>query len=803
MSLRRPLTESLEPRRLLAQLLANGDFAQDATGWTLAGGFRADSFFSTTAGRSNLGYAYLAAADGSLSGSNNLTGSIAQTVAVPTGATTSSLNFYIRRSTTETVIASDYLTMAVLAPDGQTVVLSSTFNAVADTGYVQHGFAPNLAPYAGQQVTLLFAGSTDSTGPTIFRIDDISWDATIAGNVAPPVPIWPGHPNVFGSQVGSNFPTTTRSPGFVWNSVPGATGYGMELQFNNAGQWQTVFNSESAYGVIPETTTQINGALATGGYRWRVRTFNGATSGPYSLWMHTYVAAPTTRAIGIDVSDFQGNPNWTSVKSAGISFVFTKATEGATFTASTFASNMTNARAAGIPIGAYHFARPNTTGTDALDEADFFASKIQGLLIPGNLRPVLDIEDANGLSAAVLSTWCLQFCNRVLSLTGVAPIIYTGQSFASTYLNSSLNRFPLWIARYPGGTVNPQTATPGGTTPWSTWHFWQYTDAGSVSGISGPVDTNVLNGGMTALEAYKIPDRTYRPGQAPSILSGTTYRDNNLNGAFNSGEPVIAGRTVFLDLDDDGVVDTFDRVMTSNSSGLYSTMALPVGGYSLRQVLPPGWTALLLQRQILFSSAQQSITEQYFGSRPTDITPPTVRSTSYLRSTSPNLISITFSKDVGPSVASNDLTVLRVGSTTPLPVTLVGYDTATLTAQFSLAVADLNPGNYTATLAAGSVSDLFDNALATASTLNFRYLPGDVDNDGTVNFADLLVLANNYNAAGVFNFDTGDFNYDGVVNFQDLLILAANYNTTLTAAVGAKRSSRAASRRAVDAIFNG
>jgi hypothetical protein len=58
--------------------------------------------------------------------------------------------------------------------------------------------------------------------------------------------------------------------------------------------------------------------------------------------------------------------------------------------------------------------------------------------------------------------------------------------------------------------------------------------------------------------------------------------------------------------------------------------------------------------------------------------------------------------------------------------------------------------------------------------------PGDANLDGTVNFADLLALARNYNRTGV-DWNLGDFNYDGTVNFADLLALAKNYNATAPA----------------------
>jgi hypothetical protein len=51
---------------------------------------------------------------------------------------------------------------------------------------------------------------------------------------------------------------------------------------------------------------------------------------------------------------------------------------------------------------------------------------------------------------------------------------------------------------------------------------------------------------------------------------------------------------------------------------------------------------------------------------------------------------------------------------------------------------------------------------------------GDFNLDGTVDFSDLLAVAQHYNgpAAG---WTDGDFNYDGKVNFADLLALAQNY----------------------------
>lgn len=59
--------------------------------------------------------------------------------------------------------------------------------------------------------------------------------------------------------------------------------------------------------------------------------------------------------------------------------------------------------------------------------------------------------------------------------------------------------------------------------------------------------------------------------------------------------------------------------------------------------------------------------------------------------------------------------------------------------------------------------------------------PGDANGDGKTDFADLVALAQNYNAYGR-GVATGDFNYDGIVDFTDLVTLAQNYGGMLPSA---------------------
>jgi hypothetical protein len=84
----------------------------------------------------------------------------------------------------------------------------------------------------------------------------------------------------------------------------------------------------------------------------------------------------------------------------------------------------------------------------------------------------------------------------------------------------------------------------------------------------------------------------------------------------------------------------------------------------------------------------------------------------------------------------------------------------------------------------------FMGAPVDASALVARYtLYGDSNLDGTVDFNDLVKLAQNYNT--IFPPSTegwwhnGDYTYDGMVDFNDLVRLAQNYNTSLPTGAGA------------------
>ena len=208
----------------------------------------------------------------------------------------------------------------------------------------------------------------------------------------------------------------------------------------------------------------------------------------------TPTSSPPKRLEGIDVSHWQGTIDWGKVRGAGKKFAFIKASEHTSFVDDKYQTNRANAKAAGLKVGAYHFARPDLGTTDAYAEADHFIETADWT--SGELRPVLDLEDTGGLSSSALQTWVKAFVQRVYERTGVRAIIYVSPSFWSGKMGNSRwfadNGYDvLWIAHW---TTASSPTVPGENWGGKSWTFWQYTSDGSVSGISGRVDLDRFNG---------------------------------------------------------------------------------------------------------------------------------------------------------------------------------------------------------------------------------------------------------------------------------------------------------------------
>lgn len=272
-------------------------------------------------------------------------------------------------------------------------------------------------------------------------------------------------------------------------------------------------------------------------------------------------ASAQQRVLGIDISAWQGNllpEDWTELKTVNSrDFAFIRSSRGGTtgfynqsnasntnppgqntlsqrYDDPYFVQNITRATAAGLLAGPYHFGRMDivddtpyaggiaNTGTD---EAEHFIQMAGAWMRPGYLLPTFDLEAGiSQRSSADLTTFAIDFSNKIYDEFGIRPLVYIGGNYANYVQSSIVDAFPnLWIARWPNqsnpGSIPVQTANPNDSLsnlygPWDNfgdpqpWSFWQYASTMKLSGYANGtanIDVDVANGDIEFLKDNLVP----------------------------------------------------------------------------------------------------------------------------------------------------------------------------------------------------------------------------------------------------------------------------------------------------------
>lgn len=142
----------------------------------------------------------------------------------------------------------------------------------------------------------------------------------------------------------------------------------------------------------------------------------------------------------------------------------------------------------GVPYGAYHYAT-FTSSEGARQQARIF----WGLARASGCDPnfyVLDIEDElTGQSNANMRTYAAAFLDEMRILGAQKVGVYVGHHRYVEF-NVDYDAFDfVWIPRYGANDGNLHVDKP----PAYPYDMWQYTSQGSVAGIQGVVDLNILN----------------------------------------------------------------------------------------------------------------------------------------------------------------------------------------------------------------------------------------------------------------------------------------------------------------------
>lgn len=186
---------------------------------------------------------------------------------------------------------------------------------------------------------------------------------------------------------------------------------------------------------------------------------------------------------GIDISNNNGSIDFSRVTDDGVKYVYVKATEGATFKDSTMETFYNQCKANNLKVGAYHFL----VGTSTPEaQAQNFYEKIKDY--DWDLIPMMDVE-TNFLG---LSNYVKRFISTFKQLSPLELGIYSYTSFID-YLRDAeeiIKDMPFWEANYNDDPWN----LPSNFFTNRVGH--QYTENGSISGISEGCDVNSFTEGV-------------------------------------------------------------------------------------------------------------------------------------------------------------------------------------------------------------------------------------------------------------------------------------------------------------------
>ncbi|MCI8366278.1 MAG: hypothetical protein HFJ66_01565 [Eggerthellaceae bacterium] len=266
-----------------------------------------------------------------------------------------------------------------------------------------------------------------------------------------------------------------------------------------------------------------------------------------------------SKAVGIDVSEHQGVIDWAKVKADGIKFAIIRLGYGSDYESQDdkyFVRNVQGARANGIHIGVYLYSYATAT-TGKTGSAQSEANHVLRVLEKAGLSPsslalpvYYDIEDERqeNLSATQFGSIAETFCNAV-SAKGYKVGIYSSASWWKDKFTSpkfSNANWGKWVAEW-GNHTKPNVSFSS--------DLWQFTDRGTVNGISGSVDVNFSFNEVGLKNCWvKEGGKTYYYGSNGRPVTYSQWIDGNLY--YFNGSGVM--QTGWITWNADGTKSYFD-----------------------------------------------------------------------------------------------------------------------------------------------------------------------------------------------------------------------------------------------------
>ena len=252
---------------------------------------------------------------------------------------------------------------------------------------------------------------------------------------------------------------------------------------------------ESAEVVNIATTESTEEVEADDPQNGNMGTDTGASVDVTALLSAGSVAESGETTFGIDVARYQGTIDWSQVAASGVQFAMIRVGYRTQKTGEIVADtnakyNMQEAQANGIKIGVYFFSTAVTTD-EAVQEADYISQYQITYPVAFNCE---GFENADSRQYAMTQSertdMAIAFLNEIYN-RGYTPMFYAAKNEMlgdAKWDTSRIEKtYKIWVSQYPS-VPYPQTAQSDYT---GTHAMWQYTNQGTVAGISKPVDVDI------------------------------------------------------------------------------------------------------------------------------------------------------------------------------------------------------------------------------------------------------------------------------------------------------------------------
>ena len=245
---------------------------------------------------------------------------------------------------------------------------------------------------------------------------------------------------------------------------------------------------------------------------------------------------------GVDLSKHNGTVDFAKMKKAGVKYVILRAgyrgygEKGSLCKDIKFEEYIAAAAKQKLNIGIYFYSQAITT-TEAKEEAKYTVNIIKNYKKSITLPVAFDYEFAEVSDGRFDSAWssgklnkskCTKiakaFCDQIKT-SGYQAMIYANKSFLSEVIDGKelSKSYPIWLANYTTKTTYD-----------GSFYIWQFSSKGTISGVSGNVDSNFLYTGSALVpvknvfSAEPIPDSAYAEGKEIKPAINVNYQGTAL-----------------------------------------------------------------------------------------------------------------------------------------------------------------------------------------------------------------------------------------------------------------------------------